>query len=107
MTQRGALRVCAAVFGELVIPKKDREDDAGEFLYVGGTAVVEGRGGFLAYSAIGRDGCQVDGKGKCGVFREGVWRDRLGRDVSAIRSFFAKITSLPFYRTPSPHEEWH
>ena len=63
VTQRGALSVCAAVFGEEVIPKKDWEDDAGEFLYVGRAAVVEGRGGFLAYSAIGGDGCQVNGKG--------------------------------------------
>ena len=55
VTQRDALSICVTVFGQKVIPKKDWEDDAGEFLHVGGAAVVEGRGGFLAYSAIGRD----------------------------------------------------
>ena len=47
VTQRDALSICVTVFGQKVIPKKGWEDDAGEFLHVGGAAVVEGRKGSL------------------------------------------------------------
>jgi len=42
MTQRGALSIGVTVSGKEVIPKEDGEDDAGEFLHVGGTAIVKG-----------------------------------------------------------------
>ena len=80
MTQRGALSIGVTVWGKEVIPQEDWKDDAGEFLHVGGAAIVKSCRGFLASSAIGRDRGQVDGKGKGGVFGEGVWWDRLRRE---------------------------
>ena len=41
MTQRGALSIGVTVWGEEVIPQEDWKDDAGEFLHVGGAAIVK------------------------------------------------------------------